>query len=186
MVVFPLQHHGEKMRYFKNIRNDLDTYDGNWGCQGFWAMLVYRFGRWRYTIKVPLVRKFFSMLYKFFFKGMQIITGIELPCEVNVGRNFRIDHFGDIIISGYASFGDNCIVRNGVTVGLKNIEEKIAIEQAKLEEVDIALSDPSLYDEKNKMQISELVHTQGILRKSIQSSEEDWITLSEELESLTE
>ena len=66
------------------------------------------------------------MLYKFFFKGMQIITGIELPCEVNVGRNFRIDHFGDIIISGYASFGDNCIVRNGVTVGLKNIEEKIA------------------------------------------------------------
>jgi len=116
----------KKMRYFKNIRNDFDTYDGNWGCQGFWAMLVYRFGRWRYTIKVPLVRKFFSMLYKLFFKGMQIITGIELPCEVNVGRNFRIDHFGDIIISGYASFGDNCIVRNGVTVGLKNIEEKIA------------------------------------------------------------
>jgi serine O-acetyltransferase len=45
---------------------------------------------------------------------------------VPVGRNFRIDHFGDIIISGYASFGDDCIIRNGVTVGLKNIEEKAA------------------------------------------------------------
>lgn len=57
---------------------------------------------------------------------VQILTGIELPCEVPVGRNFRIDHFGDIIISGYASFGDNCIIRNGVTVGLKNISEKAA------------------------------------------------------------
>ena len=57
---------------------------------------------------------------------MQILTGIELPCEVPVGKNFRIEHFGDIIISGYASFGDNCIIRNGVTIGLKNIEEKAA------------------------------------------------------------
>ncbi|NTV92636.1 MAG: serine acetyltransferase, partial [Chlorobiaceae bacterium] len=56
----------------------------------------------------------------------EVLTGIDLPCEVPVGANFRIDQFGDIIISGYARFGDNCIVRNGVTVGLKNIEEKAA------------------------------------------------------------
>ncbi|WP_028581611.1 serine O-acetyltransferase [Desulfogranum japonicum] len=107
---------------FDNIRQDLQTYQGDWGCQGFWVMVVYRFGRWRYGLKPLIIRKIFSFLYKFCFKLIQIITGIELPCEVPVGRNFRIDHFGDIIISGYASFGDDCVLRNGVTVGLKNVD----------------------------------------------------------------
>ncbi|MEI7787359.1 MAG: serine acetyltransferase [Chlorobiaceae bacterium] len=114
------------MTLFRNIRADLATYSGVWSSQGFWVMIVYRFGRWRYTLKNSLLRKPFSLLYKFLYKIVQVLTGIELPCEVPVGSNFRIDHFGDIIISGYASFGDNCIVRNGVTVGLKNIEEKAA------------------------------------------------------------
>ncbi len=111
---------------FDDIRQDLQTYEGNWGAQGFWVMVVYRFGRWRYGVRPRIIRKFFSLLYKFSFKLVQILTGIELPCEVVVGRNFRIDHFGDIIISGYASFGDDCILRNGVTVGLKNVETKAA------------------------------------------------------------
>ena len=111
---------------FDNIRQDLATYEGDWSCQGFWVMTVYRFGRWRYTVRPAIIRKFFSLLYKISFKWIQVLTGIELPCEVTVGRNFRIDHFGDIIISGYARFGDNCIVRNGVTVGLKNLEVKAA------------------------------------------------------------
>ncbi len=114
------------MNLFQNIRTDLATYEGKWGCQGFWVMIVYRFGRWRYTLKNSIIRRSFSLLYKLLYKMVQILTGIELPCEVPVGRNFRIDHFGDIIISGYASFGDNCIIRNGVTVGLKNISEKAA------------------------------------------------------------
>jgi len=42
---------------------------------------------------------------------VQIITGIELPCEVAIGRNFVIEHSGGIVISGYARFGDNCRIR---------------------------------------------------------------------------
>ena len=114
------------MKLFSNIRSDLSTYQGDWGAQGFWAMIVYRFGRWRYRIRPGILRKPFSIIYKILYKLVQIICGIELPCEVNVGRNFRIDHFGGIVVSGYASFGDNCVLRNGVTVGLKNIENKTA------------------------------------------------------------
>jgi serine O-acetyltransferase len=114
------------MNFFPDIRADLEAYGGDWSAQGFWAMLVYRFGRWRYTLRPALIRKPFSMLYKILFKLVQIVCGIELPCEVPVGRHFRMDHFGGIIISGYARFGDHCIVRNGVTVGLKNIDEKRA------------------------------------------------------------
>jgi len=32
---------------FENIRSDLRAHGGNWGAQGFWALVVYRFGRWR-------------------------------------------------------------------------------------------------------------------------------------------
>src|SRR5437868_7565020 len=111
---------------FKNIRNDLRAYEGNWGAQGFWVMVVYRFGRWRYSVRPTILRKFFSLLYRILFKLIQIITGIELPCEVQLGPNFVIDHFGGIIISGYAQFGDNCRIRNGVVVGLRRVEDKRA------------------------------------------------------------
>jgi serine O-acetyltransferase len=107
---------------FENIKQDFSNYQGDWGAQGFWVMLVYRFGRWRYTIKNGFIRKPFSLLYKILYKFIQIITGIELPCEVEVGNNFVIDHFGGIVISGYAKFGNNCRIRNGVVVGLKNVK----------------------------------------------------------------
>lgn len=107
---------------FENIREDLQTYKGDWGRQGFWAMLVYRFGGWRYSIKYSIIRKPLSIIYKVLYKWIQIVTGIELPCETKIGKNFRIDHFGGIVVSGFAEIGNNCIIRNGVTIGLKNIE----------------------------------------------------------------
>ena len=111
---------------FENIRDDFRAHNRDWGAQGFWVMVVYRFGRWRYGIKPVILRKPFSFIYKVLFKFIQVITGIELPCEVQIGRNFVIDHFGGIIISGYAQFGDNCRIRNGVVVGLRRVEEKSA------------------------------------------------------------
>ncbi len=108
---------------FKNIRADLRAHGGHWGAQGFWALWVYRYGRWRYGIRPALVRKPFSMLYHLLFKTVQILAGIELPCEAEIGSNFVIDHSGGIVISGYARFGNNCRIRNGVTVGLRRIDE---------------------------------------------------------------
>jgi serine O-acetyltransferase len=110
----------------ENIRADFHAHDRNWGAQGFWAMIVYRFGRWRYGVRPSVLRKVLSLVYKLLYKFTQIITGIELPCEAVVGRNFVIDHFGGIIVSGYAKFGDNCRIRNGVTIGLRRVDEKAA------------------------------------------------------------
>src|ERR1043165_4224383 len=106
---------------FDNIREDFRAYEGRLGAQGFWAMVVYRFGRWRYGVRPALLRKVFSLIYWVLYKFAQIVTGIELPCEVTIGRNFVIDHFGGIVISGFAKFGDNCRIRNGVVVGLSRI-----------------------------------------------------------------
>ena len=109
-----------------NIRNDLRAYDGKWGAQGFWVMVIYRFGRWRYGVRPAILRKLFSLFYRILYKIVQVVTGVELPCEVEIGDNFVIDHFGGIIISGFAKFGDNCRIRNGVVVGLRHVNEKCA------------------------------------------------------------
>ena len=42
---------------FDNIRQDLAAHRGDWAAQGFWALLVYRFGRWRYGVRPAVLRK---------------------------------------------------------------------------------------------------------------------------------
>lgn len=111
---------------FENVRQDLRAHQGDWGAQGFWALLVYRFGRWRYRVRPALLRKFFSLIYRVLYKGVQITTGIELPCEVPLGKNFVIEHSGGIVVSGFASFGDNCRIRNGVVIGLSRVSDPCA------------------------------------------------------------
>jgi serine O-acetyltransferase len=108
---------------FENIREDYRTHEGLLGSQGLWVMSVYRFGRWRYGIRPAPLRKPFSLAYRFLKTVSQVLTGIDLPCEAKVGRRFRIDHFGGVIISGDAVFGDDVTIRNGVTVGMRRREE---------------------------------------------------------------
>ncbi|HEU4457563.1 MAG TPA: serine acetyltransferase [Methylibium sp.] len=108
------------------IREDLANHGGRWGAQGFWALAVHRFGTWRYRIRSPLLRKPLSALYKLLFKLVQIAAGIELPCEAKVGRGVVIDHFGGIIVSGYAVIGDGVRLRQGVSIGLAHCEEPCA------------------------------------------------------------
>jgi hypothetical protein len=86
-------------------------------------MVPYRLGRWRYTIGWRPLRLPFSMLYRVMKLASQILTGIDLPCEVTIGHRFRIEHFGGIIVSGDTVIGDDCILRNGVTIGMKKIGE---------------------------------------------------------------
>jgi serine O-acetyltransferase len=111
---------------FENIRADFHAHGRNWGAQGFWALTVYRFGRWRYTIRSAIVRKPLSLVYHLLNKWIQIVAGIEFPCEVTIGPNFVIDHSGGIVISGYVTFGANCRIRNGVVVGLAHVSEPTA------------------------------------------------------------
>jgi serine O-acetyltransferase len=104
---------------FHDFREDWKTYEGDITRQGLWVMAVYRFGRWRYRIKSSLLRMPLSFVYKLLKLVSQILTGIDLPCEVVLGRRFRIEHFGGIIISGDTVFGDDVVIRNNVTVGLR-------------------------------------------------------------------
>ena len=109
---------------FENIREDWRTYEGDLTRQGLMVMLVYRLGCWRYGIQQKWLRLPFSFVYKILKLLSQMLTGIELPCETTVGRRVVIEHFGGIIISGDAVIGDDVVIRNGVTIGLRRTGEK--------------------------------------------------------------
>lgn len=109
---------------FENIRQDWKAHDRSWARHGFWTLAVYRFGRWRYTIEWRPLRAPFSFAYKLTKFFSEMLLGVELPCETVIGQRFVIEHAGGIVISGDAVFGDDCVVRNGVTVGLKNRHQR--------------------------------------------------------------
>lgn len=114
-------HHAQQSGAFANIRSDFEAHGHRWGAQGFWALLVYRFGRWRYGVRPVWLRKLLSGIYHVLFKLVQIVTGIELPCEVALGPGFVIDHFGGIVVSGYSRFGAHCRIRTGVVIGIARV-----------------------------------------------------------------
>lgn len=105
---------------FDNLREDLHSYGGDPTRRGFWTMIVYRFGRWRYTIGSRPLRLPFSILYKALKVVSESVTGTELPCEVVIGHRLRIEHSFDIVVSGDAVLGDDVVLRNGVTIGLRH------------------------------------------------------------------
>jgi len=104
---------------FEQIREDFQAHGRDPWRQGVWVMAVYRFGRWRYRVRPALLRRPLSLLYKFLKIGVQITTGIDLPCETQVGRRLVIEHFGGIVISGDSVIGDDVTLRHGVTLGLR-------------------------------------------------------------------
>jgi serine O-acetyltransferase len=104
---------------FPNFREDWRTYGGDIFRPGLWVMAVYRFGRWRYGIRLRFLRMPFSFAYKLLAVAVTMMSGVELPCETRIGRRLRIEHQGGIVISGDVCLGDDVILRNGVTIGLR-------------------------------------------------------------------
>lgn len=104
---------------FDTFREDWRTYDGNLSDPGLWVMAVYRFGRWRYGIRPRWLRIGFSFTYKVLHVLVRCASGADIPCEAYVGARLRIDHCYGIVISGDAWLGDDVILRNGVTIGLR-------------------------------------------------------------------
>ncbi|MBN1567574.1 MAG: serine acetyltransferase [Acidobacteria bacterium] len=80
--------------------------------QGFQAILVYRFFRWCYIHHIP------AQPFRFFVERfIEITTGISIPAQCQIGKGFRIHHFGGIVLHPETVIGNNCTIYQGVTFG---------------------------------------------------------------------
>ena len=109
---------------FELIREDFEVYGRRIIRQGLWVMVVYRFGVWVRGVRPAIVRMILTTVYSCLNLLSQVLTGIDLPCEATVGRRFKIENFGGIVIGPAAVFGDDVTVRQGVTVDLRRTGER--------------------------------------------------------------
>src|SRR5262249_16222971 len=77
---------------------DFRTPDRNPVEQGFWAVAVHRFGNWRMSFRVKILRAPLTILYFVLFKLVEVLAGICLPYTVKLGRRVRIWHFGGMVL----------------------------------------------------------------------------------------
>jgi len=88
---------------FASIRADLRAPDVRWAAHGAWALAVHRFGRWRYGVCPATLRKPIWVLHHLLCKLVQVFTGIELRCGVQIGRDFGIAPIHGIVASDDAA-----------------------------------------------------------------------------------
>lgn len=84
----------------------------------YWAVMVYRFGRWTKFTSSPL-RKPAHGLYFAAYSIVRLLTGIDIPRGAAIGPGLLIHHHGGVIINPGAVIGANCTMRQGVTIGTK-------------------------------------------------------------------
>lgn len=51
------------------------------------------------------------------------VMGIDIPCQVTIGRRVVLYHCVGIVINDRVTIGDGCIIRHGVTIGNKLRED---------------------------------------------------------------
>ncbi len=110
--------------FWAQIQEDWVAHDRDWTRPGFRAVAVHRFGQWRMGIRPKLLRAPFSVLYRLLFRSIRNVYGIELPYSVSLGRRVVIEHQSGIVIHGNCVIGDECIIRQGVTLGNRNWETR--------------------------------------------------------------
>lgn len=100
-------------------REDLAAHGGDWTRPGFRAVAVHRFGVWRMGVEPKLLRAPLSILYRWAFRRVRNHYGIELPYAAALGRRVVFEHQGAIVIHGHCEIGDDCVIRQGCTLGNK-------------------------------------------------------------------
>ncbi len=104
------------------IREDHVAHGRDWTRPGFRAVAVHRFGNWRMGVRPKLLRAPLSLFYRMAFRRCRNIYGVELPYTVALGRRVVIEHQGGIVIHGACRIGDDCIIRQNCTLGIRSLD----------------------------------------------------------------
>ncbi|WP_373018202.1 serine O-acetyltransferase [Thiomicrorhabdus sp.] len=89
---------------------------------GFWALQIYRFGHLRYRFTTKLIRWPLGIIHLIFAKIGEMLFGVTIGVSAKIGQRLTIEHSGAIVIHGNAVLGDDCIVRQGVTIGNRRLD----------------------------------------------------------------
>jgi serine O-acetyltransferase len=105
-------------RYEDNVWSTRAVLGGFLDALGAWAVMEYRFRRWVRTLPLPakLLLKPVSMVSR---KSMEIIAGISISTDAEIGPGFYIVHFGGVFVGPGVVAGANLSLSQGVTIGVE-------------------------------------------------------------------
>lgn len=104
-----------RVRMWKEIQADLRQHGLRSG--GFWALLVYRYGRWSLERSSGKTRWCTSKLYGACRPIVQFVTGVDIDRKTKIGDDFHIVHAGNISVHPDAVIGNRVGIMHGVTIG---------------------------------------------------------------------
>lgn len=84
---------------------------------GFLASCLYRYGRWTTTLRPRWLRLPFKVIYVVFKIPLELLFGIDISINANIGPGLYIGHFGGVFL--HCDAGRNLSVGQGVTLGFK-------------------------------------------------------------------
>ncbi len=105
--------------FWHSLKEDWIAHGRDWTKPGFRAIAVYRFGVWRKTIKPQFLQIPFNIIYGMLYRKVRNTYGIELLYTAKLGRRVVIQHQGGIVIHSHCSIGDDCVIRQNVTLGMR-------------------------------------------------------------------
>lgn len=109
-------------KMLSQIKEDWVAHGRDWTKPGFRAVAVHRFGNWRMEITKKILRAPFSLIYRYLYRRIRNRYGIELPYTVKLGRRVIIEHQGAIVVHGNTEIGNDCVIRQGVTLGNRYLD----------------------------------------------------------------
>ncbi|MDX2230290.1 MAG: serine O-acetyltransferase [Leptolyngbyaceae cyanobacterium bins.349] len=115
----------KSLTLWQQLVEDWVAHGKDWTKPGFRAVAVHRFGVWRMGVEPKLLRAPLSILYRMLFRKVRNTYGIELPYTVKLGRRVVIEHQSAIVIHGNCEIGDDCILRQGVTLGNRYLDKPL-------------------------------------------------------------
>lgn len=99
------------------LREDFTRHHGEILSPGFHTVAIYRLIVWTDRLPNLFVRYPLRRLFGFVAKFLRSFHGIELPSTAQVGRRLLLAHQSGIVIGGGVVIGDDCLIRQNVTLG---------------------------------------------------------------------
>lgn len=72
-------------------------------------------------------KKIIGIIFRPIYRFYNLFLGVDIPWRLKIGSNLKISHPLGIVINADAVIGDNCIIRQNTTIGEKNGEAPIIL-----------------------------------------------------------
>jgi len=82
---------------------------------GTFTVISYRFGRWAYSVKIPVIRQILILMYLFGDAVVVAVTGMKVHPESEIGPGLVIHTFSCVHVLA-KKIGHSCTINQGVSI----------------------------------------------------------------------